>query len=365
MSDQVGALYPPTKLDIHIEQALLGALLLEPTQIDQVRFWLEADDFARPAHQEVYKALLAHADARSAGHADPAEHAAVAVLKRLQHVPNLTGDYLHDLMTACPIHAHPVSYALLVVEADTRRALIAHTARLADLIDQHARGESSDVDHVALMFSVNEHVKNVITRLAARLNVTDLAAISFPEPAGPTAPPVAAPAHLDQQDQLLAALIADPRRIPEVRTLLDPQDFTDPTRARLFALLTAMTDNGQVIDQVTVMARAHDTGILTPDQSGVTWFQQRFTTPASAAPWSLQLAQQVQESSAYAVAATAVSRITAALARPGLDTRQVLAVAARELTALTARQPHHVQPVYEPPHAADTAASNEASTMRL
>ncbi|GAT68973.1 helicase DnaB [Planomonospora sphaerica] len=373
LTDQVGALYSPTGLDIHIEQALLGALLLEPEQLGQVRSWLEAADFARPAHQELYTALLTHADAQAgpqaAGHADPAEPLAMAVFERVQHVPGLTASYLHDLMQACPVPGHATSYALLVVEADTRRALALHTARLAGLADAHLRGEKIESEDAASLFAVTENVKTVITNLAARLNVPDLAAVPLPNGTDLAAPLPVAPAHLNQQDQLLTALIADPSRIPEVRTLLDPEDFTDPGRARLFALLTTMADHGEAIDLVTVMNQAQHAGLLAPDRQAVTEFRQRFADPGGAVPWYLELVQQIQEASALACATTAVIRITDTLARPGLDTRQMLAVAARELATLTARQPHHVhsvvQPAYEPPDAGHPAASTEPPAIRL
>jgi len=40
------------------EQALLGAIMLEPSEIGHIRDWLEPGHFYRPAHQALYRALL-------------------------------------------------------------------------------------------------------------------------------------------------------------------------------------------------------------------------------------------------------------------------------------------------------------------
>ncbi|WP_433358575.1 DnaB-like helicase N-terminal domain-containing protein [Streptosporangium sp. CA-115845] len=362
LPEGLDGLYDATPLEIHTEQALLGALLLAPSLAAQVRDWLEAEDFYRPAHQEVYTTLLAYIDSPAyTPESDSLEQTLMIMWERIQHIPNFGALGLYELVERCPKPAHVTAYALMVVEADTRRAVALHIMRLAQTLERHRQ----DGKQLPALFAAAESAKIIVARLGERLDVPDLSSVVLrrldAEPAIATAPDRV---DLDHQDQLLSALIAAPHQINQIHDLLDAGDFSDPYRGQLFTLLITMAENKAAIDLVTVMGQAQRAGLLPdPRQETFDRFQEHFGEPGPASV--LWLTQRVQESSALAYASAAVIRLTNAAALPGLDPRELLAFAAQQLQTLTARQPYHLQPLYQPPALEAPALEPSAQAPRL
>src|ERR1035438_3539015 len=119
---------------VRAEQALLGAVLLDPAGQHRVLDLVEPDDMFRPWHAQV---LTAMQRARTRGVLPgPAQ-----VYQELQDDPDLpasvSGDAvpLANLMEAAPRAGHASAYAVMVVEGGIRRRLDLTASRLV-----HASG---------------------------------------------------------------------------------------------------------------------------------------------------------------------------------------------------------------------------------
>jgi replicative DNA helicase len=94
--------------DIEAEQAVLGSMMMSPSALADCAEILTAGDFLRPAHREIFAAVMAMADR--------GEHADVlsvrTELERRGTLPKTGGAlYLHDLLTAVPTVAQAAFYA--------------------------------------------------------------------------------------------------------------------------------------------------------------------------------------------------------------------------------------------------------------
>lgn len=125
--------------DIPAEQAVLGALLLEPHRLDQIRGHLHPNDFWRPAHETIYQTICHLADTGR-----PVEP--LTVFNHLNDIKQLARiggpTYLHDLEQACGTPANIDYYADLVLkqaklrqleQTGTRLVHLAHTADTDDI----------------------------------------------------------------------------------------------------------------------------------------------------------------------------------------------------------------------------------------
>jgi hypothetical protein len=108
------------------EQAVLAALLMDPTAIALVRPLLQPDDFARTKHAHLYRAILAMADKGT--RPDPLTLA--HELKETRTLDAAGGlDYLAFLADAMPTAANVEYHARLVLERAQRRALVERLER--------------------------------------------------------------------------------------------------------------------------------------------------------------------------------------------------------------------------------------------
>ena len=108
---------PPNNLDA--ERAVLGAAMLNSAAVETVRGVLEAVDFYRPAHQDIWRAILALS-------ADRAPTDPVVLGDHLQKRDDLSRvggiDYLHALVAMAPPSADNADYYAQIVrrQADLR-----------------------------------------------------------------------------------------------------------------------------------------------------------------------------------------------------------------------------------------------------
>jgi hypothetical protein len=129
---------PPTiehgdRVLLRAEQALLGAILLNPAQLDRVT-WLQPDDFTHPAHTALFAAAR---DLAQAGHPAPTTEGppplawlADVTNKASTRTRGLTMPYLHTLAGACPHAEHAPVYGRMVLESAVRRRILQHATRL-------------------------------------------------------------------------------------------------------------------------------------------------------------------------------------------------------------------------------------------
>ncbi|MEV6007368.1 DnaB-like helicase N-terminal domain-containing protein [Streptomyces sp. NPDC051976] len=254
--DDPDAITPPQPV-FYVEQALLGALLLDPHRMDDVS-GIAADSFSTAAHAALYGAIA------TLPRPDPAEHAKnTRWLDRVlaaarEQARGLTASYLHTLVQVCPWPSHAAAYARMVEAEHARRRLQTAAERLIDTVH--------DV-------SLPHPVQAVLTEADALATVVDDIAHGFPPRAGvlprTTAPPPPAapnPAEVVEEEQiLLATATAYPCDIDSVRWLL-PDDLALPLHAGLWQCLTALARRNEPVDPVTVLWEAQQRGLL--DEGG-------------------------------------------------------------------------------------------------
>jgi hypothetical protein len=111
--------------DIQAEQFTLAAMLASPSAIDDVAEVLDPDDFYRPAHKVIYRALVA---LRTAGldvsvvtlRTELERHGEMKALGGSKH----GGEYLLNLYGLPSVGAHAVSHAQIVFDRSIRRRAV-------------------------------------------------------------------------------------------------------------------------------------------------------------------------------------------------------------------------------------------------
>ncbi|WP_327417145.1 DnaB-like helicase N-terminal domain-containing protein [Streptomyces sp. NBC_01233] len=244
------------------EQAVVGAVLLDPGQLSQLE-WLAPDHFYRPVHQALFAALR---KLRGDGHPAvegegpvPLSWVTDAVAEAGLHVRGLTASYAHLLVSACPRPAHAAVYGRMVLEGAIHRTVAQHAIRL----HQEARaGALQGEVEGALRYA--DVLTGVLTDLARRWG-------SEPRPVAPATsqtpdPPALARTQADQvaedEEFLLAVLIERPGAIGEVVDWLRPGDFADPVHGHLYRCLGALHHRGEPIDRITLLWEAQRRGLL-------------------------------------------------------------------------------------------------------
>ncbi|MET8590405.1 DnaB-like helicase N-terminal domain-containing protein [Streptomyces sp. NPDC005078] len=250
--DDLDAIAPPQPV-FHVEQALLGALLLDPRRLGDVT-GIAADSFSTAAHAALFAAI------GTLPPPDPAEHAKntkwldrVLATGRGQ-ARGLTASYLHTLVQVCPWPRHAPAYARMVEAEHARRRLLTAAERLVQTV------------HDA---SLLHPVQTVLAEADVLAAVVDDIASRFPPRAGvlprtPAPPPAIAPDHteaVEEEQLLLATATAHPADIDSIRWLL-PDDLTLPLHAGLWQCLTTLARRREPVDPVTVLWEAQQRGLL-------------------------------------------------------------------------------------------------------
>ena len=129
--------------DMAAEQAVLGGMLLSKDAIADVLERLRPGDFYRPAHQNVYDAIL-----DLYGRGEPADAVTVAaeldrrgMLRRIGGAP-----YLHTLISTVPTAANAGYYATIVAEKALLRRLVEAGTRVVQY--GYAGAEGADVAEI-------------------------------------------------------------------------------------------------------------------------------------------------------------------------------------------------------------------------
>ncbi|MGP3756874.1 DnaB-like helicase N-terminal domain-containing protein [Streptomyces sp. IBSNAI001] len=238
----------------HVEQALLGALLLEPQRLREVT-GIGPDAFSTAAHRALFAAI------HSLPAPDPVEHAMNAkwldtvLTAAREEARGLSAPYLHSLVQVCPLARHAPAYARMIEAEHCRRQLATtaqHLTRIAS--------DTSHPQHVAATLGAADAVATVVDDIAARFPPHPG---SLPGTAAPSPAPTLEEEAADEERLLLATVTAHPSGIEQMRWLT-PGDFTDPLHAGLWQCLTALDRRGTPIDPVTVLWEAQHRGLLRP-----------------------------------------------------------------------------------------------------
>ncbi|QNE74568.1 DnaB-like helicase N-terminal domain-containing protein [Streptomyces finlayi] len=245
---------PPPHPVFYVEQALLGALLLDPQHLRDVT-GIGPDAFSTAAHAALFTAI------RSLPAPDPAEHAkntkwlAAVLTAAREQARGLSAPYLHHLIQVCPWPRHAPAYARMVEAEHSRRRLAGAAQRL-----MHTAEDTTLPQRVAMTLAEADALATVVDEIAAR----------FPPHAGslprtPTPEPTAAHDEdaVDEERLLLATATVHPSDVEQMRWLV-PGDFTQPLHAGLWQSLITLTRRHAPVDPVTVLWEARQRGLLGP-----------------------------------------------------------------------------------------------------
>jgi len=228
-------------LTARAEEALLGALLTYPWQLDEISV-LAAGDFADPVRQASWQAITrAHEQDPAAAGPELARLAA----RSAAHA-QVTEEYLARLSAAVPTPTGAAAYGRMVLEAAFDRQMAGEAARLAAEAGS-ARGSDAARDQTAVLSSaLAGHARNL---QAARDGGTGEPG---PQPAGPQAA---------LEDRFLGALMQQPTLADWIT--LDASVFTAPGRREIYEAITSIDGYGEPVDELTVtwaLAREAATG---------------------------------------------------------------------------------------------------------
>ena len=140
--------------NVEAEEAVLGALLIDPDAIIRVATFLNPEDFYREKHGWIYDTALTLHDRR-----EPIDLLTVCdELDRRDQLDEVGGPaFITTLVNAVPTSIHAEHYARIVERTGTRRRLIEAAGEIAALAYQ----EADDVDEVVdraeqVLFGVSE-----------------------------------------------------------------------------------------------------------------------------------------------------------------------------------------------------------------
>ncbi|MFI5801100.1 DnaB-like helicase N-terminal domain-containing protein [Streptomyces sp. NPDC051677] len=237
----------------HVEQALLGALLLDPHRLGDVT-GIAADSFSTATHAAVFAAISTLPPPEPSEHAKNTTWLNQVLATGREQARGLTASDLHAFIQVCPWPRHAAAYARMVEAEHARRRLQTAAERLVQAV------------HDA---SLPHPIQTVLAQADALTTVVDDIAARFPPrsgvlPRSPAPPPAIAPDHteaVEEEQLLLATATAHPSDIESVQWLL-PDDFTLPLHAGLWQCLTALARRREPIDPVTVLWEAQQRGLL-------------------------------------------------------------------------------------------------------
>ncbi|WP_406133196.1 DnaB-like helicase N-terminal domain-containing protein [Streptomyces zaomyceticus] len=249
---------------VQAEQAVLGAIFLEPGQLDRLSSWLRPEHFSRPAHASVYAAMLhlkADGHPAAATMADgpvPLAWVTDTLREASARTRGLTASYLHSLASACPRPDHAPVYGRMVLEGAIHRSVAQHAARLhqAALTDGRAGTVEETLHHA-------EVLTDVLAELARGWG-TEAHPVQPPAPYAPQAerPQPVGEQVLADEEFLLGCLTSRPEQLLGLVRWLRPGDFTYPGHQQLYRALGALHHRGEPIDQLTVLWETQRRGAL-------------------------------------------------------------------------------------------------------
>jgi replicative DNA helicase len=256
---------PGLSPQLEAEQAVLGACLLVPTQLDSLRTWLEPRHFLRPAHGQFFAVMLAQLDEVPLPTTDDQRRdwALRAMAAGARTIPGFSASYGQSLISACPTAAHADAYGRMVLETAVRRALEQHAHRLL------AAAASGSV-RTTVDLTVALHT--VIDQLTSAWGTIDVRSTKpLPEPATTVGllSGRAAEAARDDERMLLASLVESPARISEIASWLTGGDFLAPEHRAVYQALAALAHRGEPVDELTALWEVQRRGALADETTTV------------------------------------------------------------------------------------------------
>ncbi|MFD3959888.1 MULTISPECIES: DnaB-like helicase N-terminal domain-containing protein [Streptomyces] len=315
----------PSPRPVHYaEQSLLGALLLDPHRLPDVR-GLEAEQFSNHAHGALFQAMRTVPLPDPEAHrSDPAWLNSVLDAARPQ-APGLTASYLHTLVQVCPWPQHAPTYARMIQSDHARRTLLMHAQRLAQ-----TAVDATLPHRAAATLAQADGLAQFLDTLAGRFAPHPGSLPRNVLPEQPTAR--SSEEALDEERLLLATATAHPAALKDMRWL-QPDDFTQSLHATLWQCLTSLVHRAEPVDPVTVLWEAQHRGLLAAGDLAAGDLMALVSTPVgSAEHWGERILQRALLTSACDVA----TRIAAYAEDPANTTHQLITGSRRALADLTA-----------------------------
>jgi replicative DNA helicase len=246
-------------VDRAAEQAVIGAVLLEPTRFADVREWLQPDDFQGTAERQAYEAMCTLDERGQALSPSALNHELQA---RRRSVPLLAdGAYLVGCMQLCPAPARAAVYGRMVLEMSIRRRVVDQGARLRQ------RAEKAVTSHdLNLVFARVDSARRDVERLHRR--EAQAARSHSPTPLlAEGLEPLRRRPHRDEvpaERSAIHALVDQPDALAVVTRWLASGDFSDVECSGLYAEMTALHEAKKPIDRITLAWRAMSVGLDGP-----------------------------------------------------------------------------------------------------
>ncbi|ELS55917.1 DnaB-like helicase N-terminal domain-containing protein [Streptomyces viridochromogenes] len=339
---------PPARPVHYAEQALLGALLLDPHRLTEIGD-LDASQFGNHAHGALFKAMRTAPPPDPEAHrSDPAWLNTVLDVAR-PHAPGLTASYLHTLIQVCPWPKHAPTYARMIRADHARRTLLMHAERLAQT------STDTTLPHpAATTLAQADTLGQFLDTLAGQFAPHPGSLPRTPVPSTPAGH--SSEEALDEERLLLATATAHPAEVKDMRWL-QPDDFTLPLHATVWQCLTALVHNGEPVDPVTVLWEAQHRGLLA-DGLDPSYLIALVSTPVgSPEHWGERVLQRALLARAFDVG----TRIAAYAQDPANTPYQLVTGSRRALADLHALRTRWQRSTTPTPPAARTPRSPAAS----
>ncbi|GAA2657750.1 DnaB-like helicase N-terminal domain-containing protein [Streptomyces lunalinharesii] len=239
----------------YAEQALLGALLLEPQRLADLA-GIEPDSFSTATHSALFAAIRILPAPDAAEHARTTAWLDQVLAAAQEQVRGLSASFLHTLIQGCPRPQHASAYARIVAAEHARRTLRADAQRLA----QAAR-DLSHPQPALITLAAADALTDVVDRLATTF---PSGPASLPRTSAPNPPPARdAEGAADEERSLLAAVTAQPVVIEQLRWLAEG-DFVHPLNGGVWQAACALARRRAAVDPVTILWEAQHRGLLVP-----------------------------------------------------------------------------------------------------
>lgn len=219
------------------EQALLGALLSEAEQVENVYF-LRAADFADTGHQGLYEAI------RSV-HAYDAAMSGVLFTDQVALLLGRDPEELHSLALSCPEPDHATVYARTIQEMAFRRDMAAHAERIA----KSAQDASQPRE---LAHHLDELAKALAYQAERFAPLAEADTDGWFALGRPSLDAELAPALREREDAIVADLLRHPDQVPQAATFLSPADFSFDEPRLVYSALVTLDTRDEPIDEITV-----------------------------------------------------------------------------------------------------------------
>ncbi|MDJ1131999.1 DnaB-like helicase N-terminal domain-containing protein [Streptomyces iconiensis] len=298
---------------LRAEQAVLGAVLLEPRQLGRLAGWLRPEHFYRPAHSALYAAMLTlRTGSHPATKLAPNAPVPLAWLNDIREEAStrtrgVTTAYVHSLASACPRPAHAPVYGRMVLEGAIHRSVTQHAVRL----HQAARADTARASGVDETLHHAQVLHDVLDDLSRRWGFEPRPVepnTASPEPTAPATGQVAERVLADEEF-LLGALTAHPEQLSRMVGWLRPDDFADPGHQQVYRALGALRHRGEPVDELTVLWECQRRGALTDGSLDAERVRRICHVPVAGS--ADHFAEQVLDSSLLRTAATSARQVGA------------------------------------------------------